>query len=442
MAGLGNKTIPDDVDVLIVGAGFSGTALAAYLYESGRRSVYVANIESAKELRTRTAHTGTAASAALDLPVFGTSDAAHDLVQLSRKYFEDPSRFGVNKNLVQQSNGAILLGHGQTAKDLKNQFGSATSLKKINVSEAQKLCADFSADPTGMVFAKNARSLNLRGFLEDVWERHKNKFWFDLKVTAMRFDEAKGKWCVRLTAQQGYGKSAQIWARQVVNAAGQYLDEVQGMAGLPRLGNQVLRRDYAVMDIGRSLKDFMDWPIMVSEGQNENIDHPIKSLDAYAQDHGLASWHDFYCFPMKSKQWAGKKKKDAGVLYFSWGNEDEALHVSEHQQAMFHARSASALLREVFGGDMGDYRLRKFGWGVRCKVADGHPVIGSMDDAGLGGKQFFVSGGWYGSGVSGGLAGAEILARIMGEEKMPKRYDRISLSPGMLSPLCCVGQAR
>lgn len=266
------------IDFLVIGGGIAGTSVGARLSALGH--VVVLERESAL------AYHASGRSAAMFEESYGLPSTIA-LNEASRDY-----QFNAHGG-VTSPRGMMLIG---TADNMADFEADVVSMKMDEISRAEALA---------MLPILNT-SVTRVGYHADAWDIDTDKLVHDFA----RVVRANGG-AVRPSAEvSAVTRTAQGWdvtvgeyvlnARNVVNAAGAWVDEIAAMAGIAPIGITPLRRSMARIPAPRG-HDVSGWPMMFGPGETwyakpdagalivspaEEV--PMPPMDAWADDMVLA----------------------------------------------------------------------------------------------------------------------------------------------------------
>ncbi len=286
------------IDFLVIGGGIAGLSTAARLSAHGE--VVVLEAEDALGYHT------SGRSAALFEQEYGP-DSVVALSKASAAYFED------NNYLTPR--GLMLVG----AKDQQDQFEKDVTdlgVQPIDLEEALQRIPILNLASVGFTALSNsARDVDTDRVLQDFARRIRaggGKVLTRQKVTRIR---KSGHWTIE--AQDTFE------ARQIVNAAGAWVDEIALMAGIEPIGISPRRRSMARIPAPGG-HDVRNWPMMLGVGESWYAKpdagkllvspaeaDPTTPHDAYADDmvlaEGLARYEAMVTEPVTrlESNWAG-----------------------------------------------------------------------------------------------------------------------------------------
>ena len=288
------------IDFLIIGGGIAGVSAAARLSELG--SVTLLEAEDAL------AYHASGRSAALFEQNYGKPSTV-ELNKASRAYHEEAG--------VLSPRGLLLVGTAETADHFAADQAKM-ELSAITMAEALDLVPildpavvdraaydpdawDIDTDKLVQGFAKAARASGGQ---------------IVTKAPVMAIAPSDGGWIVSAGGQD-------YVARQIVNAAGAWVDQIAQMAGVAPLGVTPLRRSMARISAPDG-HDVSRWPMMFGPGEDWYAkpdagalivspaeEDPVTPHDAYADDmvlaEGLARYEAHVTAPVTRmlSNWAG-----------------------------------------------------------------------------------------------------------------------------------------
>nr|BFD39554.1 FAD-dependent catabolic D-arginine dehydrogenase DauA [Pseudomonas sp. FFPRI_1] len=370
-------------DFVIIGAGIAGASLAYRL--AGQASVLVLERES------QPGYHSTGRSAAMFMEAYGTPQI-QALTRASRTFYQRPPQ-GFCEHPLMEPRGCLYVASEEQLDQLQQTYDEtrarSANVRLITAEQARALVPCLRPDAVaGAMLETAAQDLDVhalhQGFLRAM-RRAGGQLECDTHIVeASREDR---HWNLTLSD----GRSLQ--ARNLVNAAGAWVDEVAQLCGVAPIGLQPCRRSAFTFD-GPPDEDFSRWPAVI--GIDES----------------------FYFKP------------DAGQLLGSPANADpvppqdvmpEELDIAT---GIYHIENVTSL----------SIRRPRHSWaGLRSFVADGDLVVGWDDSC----EGFFwlAAQGGYGiqsaAGVSQ-LACALLLGHPVPEELLSQGVDAQALAPARL----------
>ncbi|MBI3523739.1 MAG: FAD-binding oxidoreductase [Betaproteobacteria bacterium] len=248
--------VADVADVVIVGAGMAGAALA-YELSATRRVVLI-------EREAQPGYHATGRSAALYSAIYGNA-AVRALTRASRDFLDHPPP-GFAEQLLLTPRGALLFGGAQQQAQLDDFYAEVAPLdphiRRLDGDEVRRQLPFLKANvAAGGVFNVGAMDMDVhalhQGYLRGA-RANGARLLCDTGVTAIAFEH--GVW--RLTTRQG-----EITAACLVNAAGAWADELARLAGLPPIGITPLRRTALVVETDQTMEHF-DWPMAIDADES------------------------------------------------------------------------------------------------------------------------------------------------------------------------------
>lgn len=290
-----------DSDFLIIGGGIAGVSAAARLSELGSVTLV--------EGETLLAHHASGRSAALYEPRYG----APAVVELSLAS-GDHLRGLAN---VLSPRGLMIV--AKSGED--DVFAAETAdmkLDEISVDQARAMVPILNPDiVTRAAVADHAWDIDTDLLLQDFARTARNngaKILTNARVTAI--SRIAGGWSVTAGSET-------LTARQIINAAGAWVDQIAVMAGIRPLGFVPNRRSMARIPAPDGL-DISRWPMMFGAGEtwyakpdagalivSPAEEHPTEPHDAWADDmvlaEGLARYEEMVTEPVTRilSNWAG-----------------------------------------------------------------------------------------------------------------------------------------
>ncbi len=350
-------------DVIILGAGMAGSALAAEL--GSRNSVLLLEAED------QPGRHSTGRSAAMFLETYGNAPI-RALTRASRAFYNHPPAGFADVPLL-SPRGCLFVADGGQLELLDAILAEPDmrrTSRRLDIAEALRRVPIL--DPGWLAGAV----LDESGFDIDVAALHQAYLRMAKRagvrlvtgVGATLLERCDGLWQVRSAA-------GDFAAPVVVNAAGAWADQVAVQAGVRPIGLQPLRRT-AMMLPAPPGHDIRDWPLVI--GGDE----------------------DFYFKP------------DAGQLLLSPANEDPMPPCDVAPEELDIAIAVDRFERAT---TVHVQRVGRRWAGLRSFVADRTPVVG-FDDAAAG---FFWLAGQGGYGIQTAPAMARVAAALIRGEALP-----------------------
>jgi D-arginine dehydrogenase len=354
-----------DFDIAIIGAGIVGAAVAHFT--APRLRVLLLEAEATPGYHT------TGRSAALYAPAYGPPQV-RALTRASRAFFDAPPAGFASVPLLKPRPSMFVGGESDREALLAmhaHLLAEGIAVELLDGEQAQRrvpvlrpeACTLALVDPGSSDIDVDAL---LQGFLRGA-RAAGAQLARDARISTLQADAAG--W--QLTAADG----RQWRARQVVNAAGAWADEVGALAGVPRIGLEPRRRTAFVFEPPAGVA-IADWPAVVAADE---------------------SWY---------------LKPEAGLLLGSPANADPVhphdVVAEEFDVALGIHRIESATTLQI-------RRPRRTWAGLRCFVADGEPVCGP-DPAAPG---FFWAAALGGYGIQSSPAFGQLCAALLCSEAPP-----------------------
>lgn len=287
-------------DFLIIGGGIAGLSAGAELAALGDVMVV--------EAEAQTGYHASGRSAALYEADYG-APATIALARASQEALAAMGALGPR--------GLLLVGQAHE-RALFEKDCDAMRMQRISPGEALQMVPIL--DPEKLALAAHAEAaqdidtdLVLQSYARRLREQG-GQIRTGSQVTAIRPDG--GGWAVMIGEEV-------LHARQIVNAAGAWADQVAQMAGLPGVGLQPLRRSIALLPAPGG-HDIRAWPMMVNPGEtwyakpaagkwlvSPADEDPAAPHDAWADDmviaEGLARYEEMVTEPVRRVEvtWAG-----------------------------------------------------------------------------------------------------------------------------------------
>ena len=290
-----------DADFLIIGGGIAGVSAAARLSELG--SVILLEAEDTL------AHHASGRSAALYEPRYGAPAVVGLSLASEADFRAMPGVLGPR--------GLMVIAKA-CAKDAFDADVKAMAFARVSVAEARAMVPILNPDVVAhAAFADHAEDIDtdmlVQGFARQA-KGHGARVLTKAQVTALSRDGA-GWWVS--------SRAGDFTARIVVNAAGAWVDQVAGMAGVQPLGFTPYRRSMARIPAPGG-HDVSRWPMLFGPGEDWYAkpdagalivspaeEHLMEPHDAWADDmvlaEGLARYEEMVTEPVTRllASWAG-----------------------------------------------------------------------------------------------------------------------------------------
>ncbi|VVO49088.1 NAD(P)/FAD-dependent oxidoreductase [Pseudomonas fluorescens] len=367
-------------DFAIIGGGIAGASLAYRL--AGQASVVVLERES------QPGYHATGRSAAMFMESYGTPQI-QALTRASRDFYEQPPTGFTEHALLKPRGCLYVAGEGQQSL-LQQTFDAgqaqAGNVSLIDTEQALALVPCLRPEAiVGAMLETDARDLDVhalhQGFLRAM--RHAGGV---LQCDAQLSVATRESRHWHLTLADG----RQLRARNLVNAAGAWADQVAQQCGVQPIGLQPCRRSAFTFD-GPEGMDFSRWPAVI--GIDES----------------------FYFKP------------DAGQLLGSPANADpvppqdvmpEELDIAT---GIYHIEAATSLT----------IRRPRHSWaGLRSFVADGDLVVGWDDHC----EGFFWLAAQGGYGIQSAAGVSQLACAQLLDQPLPETLRRQGVEPQRLAP--------
>jgi D-arginine dehydrogenase len=248
--------LPENADVIVIGAGIAGAAAAAHL-AADRRVVLL-------ERESQPGYHSTGRSAALFTETYGNR-AIRILTSASRAFYEAWADGFANHPILTPRGALMFAMLGQEAA-LTAAWAELSAddprVRRLDAAEARALVPVLRADSViGAVHEPDSMDIDVhelhQGYLRRFRQRG-GRLVIDAEVTALAL--ADGGWTAATPA-------GDFTAPVVVNAAGAWADVVAGLAGLPPIGLAPKRR--TVLTIAPPAgADTSHWPMTLDIEEN------------------------------------------------------------------------------------------------------------------------------------------------------------------------------
>ena len=275
----------NNFDYIVIGAGIAGASVAAHLAENA--SVVILEMEERPGYHT------TGRSAAAYEPNYGPKPILA-FARASGAFFNAPPTGFADAPLLTKRISLMLEPDSQI--EFAAKFRSdATSVEEISASEIKKLWLVFRDGYASRGFLDHSTGdldvdLLHRGYLK-LFKARSGKIF--LNCPAQKISRQSNHWLVRTS--QG-----EFTAKNIVNAAGAWGDEIAKLSGVNPVGLVPKRRSIGVVPI-EGYPDFMSWPFVVDAAETwyckpqsgkmivSSADAtPVDPHDAYADDMAIA----------------------------------------------------------------------------------------------------------------------------------------------------------
>lgn len=370
----------DTFDVAIIGAGMVGASIAYHL--AGKRRVVLLEAESAPGYHS------TGRSAAMYVPAYGPA-AIRALTRASGAFFNAPPEGLVSGTLLRER-GALFVANPDQYHELRHFYEEQrTHAPELEWLESPEACERIpvlrNERVSAAVYDPRAFDIDvdlmLQGFLRGAREQGA-ALRKDAQVSALTCHE--DGWQVECESGQ------KILARQVVNAAGAWVDDVAALAGLSGIGIEPRRRSAFLFEPPAEYV-IDNWPLIIAHDE---------------------SWYI---------------KPDAGLLLGSPANADL---VPPHDVVAEDMDIALAAYRIEENTSLEIQRPRSTWAGLRCFVSDGEPVLGFDAQA----PGFFWAAALGGYGIQSAPAVGRLSAAMLCHEDTPPEMLDQGLEVDAVSP--------
>lgn len=370
----------DCFDFAIIGGGIAGASLAYRL--AGEARVVVLERES------QPGYHATGRSAAMFMEAYGTSQI-QALTRASRAFYEQPPAGFTEHALLEPRGCLYVASHEQQAllhKTFDSHQASAANVSLIDREQALALVPCLRPEViAGAMLETEARDLDVhalhQGFLRAM-RRAGGVLQCDAQLSSAT---RQGRhWLLTLA------DGRQLRARNLVNAAGAWADEVAQQCGVAPIGLQPCRRTAFTFDGPEGL-DFANWPAVISIDES------------------------FYFKP------------DAGQLLGSPANADpvppqdvmpEELDIAT---GIYHIEAATSL----------SIRRPRHSWaGLRSFVPDGDLVVGWDERC----DGFFWLAAQGGYGIQSAAGVSQLACALLLDQPLPQALQRQGVEPQRLAP--------
>lgn len=370
----------DCFDFAIIGGGIAGASLAYRL--AGEARVVVLERES------QPGYHATGRSAAMFMEAYGTSQI-QALTRASRAFYEQPPAGFTEHALLEPRGCLYVASHEQQAllhKTFDSHQACAANVSLIDREQALALVPCLRPEViAGAMLETEARDLDVhalhQGFLRAM-RRAGGVLQCDAQLSSAT---RQGRhWLLTLA------DGRQLRARNLVNAAGAWADEVAQQCGVAPIGLQPCRRTAFTFDGPEGL-DFANWPAVISIDES------------------------FYFKP------------DAGQLLGSPANADpvppqdvmpEELDIAT---GIYHIEAATSL----------SIRRPRHSWaGLRSFVPDGDLVVGWDERC----DGFFWLAAQGGYGIQSAAGVSQLACALLLDQPLPQALQRQGVEPQRLAP--------
>ncbi|NEY90788.1 NAD(P)/FAD-dependent oxidoreductase [Tabrizicola oligotrophica] len=287
-------------DFLIIGGGIAGISAAARMSHLGRVTVL--------EAEAHLAHHASGRSAALYEPHYGLKPVV-ELSLASGEFFRAQDN-------VLSPRGLMILARAHETAQLRDE-AAAMALDDLPMDEARAMVPILNDSITQAAYGNHAWDIDTDLLVQNFAREARGnggQIVTNARVTAIR--KTTSGWAVTTPAGEFEG-------RVLVNAAGAWVDQVAGLAGIAPLGFQPYRRSMARIPAPGG-HDVSHWPMMFGVGElwyakpdagalivSPAEEDPAEPHDAWADDmvlaEGLARYEEFVTEPVTRliSNWAG-----------------------------------------------------------------------------------------------------------------------------------------
>ena len=373
-----------EFDTIIIGAGIAGMSAAYEL--SKKQKVLVL------EQETHLGYHSTGRSAAVYAASYKSSDSAIQiLTHASWPMFKNPPA-GFTENQLYRDRGLLYIADRSQLNELASFYDDLRSANaevewvgKNFISEKFPLLRDQYTD--NAVYDQNVYDIDVNELSEGC-RRALRQSGGGIK-SAFRVTEL-----VKKSDQWVVSNGEETFqARNLVNAAGAWCDEIAELAHVSTIGIQPMRRSAVLINVDANdkIEDFAGWPMTVEFKES------------------------FYFKP------------DAGKLLVSPANEDLSVPCDVQPEELDVAYAADFAEKVLH---LTVKRIDHSWAGLRSFVPDRGPVIGFDPEA----EGFFWLAGQGGTGVQTAPAAARLAASLILGEGVPHDLQDLGLSADMVSP--------
>ena len=374
--------LDDDFDVLIIGGGIAGAALASRIAAVRRVGVL--------EMEEQPGYHSTGRSAAVYVEGYG-NPVIRSLTRASREFFFSPPSQFTEERLVAPRQ-VLIFGRTDRREAFEaflDQHLPSPHLELVDAQTAVALCPVLRSDGLlGAVVDNGAADVEVhtlhQAYLRQ-FNRRGGRVLLQSRVEAITY-AADGRWV--LTTPQGSCR-----AKVIVNAAGAWADEVARMAGARPVGIEPRRRTAALIEPPEGVSA-ESWPMIVDADET------------------------FYMKP------------DAGLLLISPA--DETLSTPADAQPEDLDIAIAADRAETFT-TLKVNRIKGKWAGLRTFVSDRSPVVG-FDDASPG---FFWMAALGGYGIQTAPALSALAAKLLLETLTARDLGTFDFNLADISPARC-----
>ncbi|MGI3169862.1 NAD(P)/FAD-dependent oxidoreductase [Pseudooceanicola sp. C21-150M6] len=368
----------DDFQIAIIGGGIAGFSAAAELSEFERVIVL--------ERESQPAYHSTGRSAAILAQTYG-NDVVRALTRASDDFLNSPPDGFAERPLL-TCRGLVRIARADQADALREMFETLENtgyLRWIDGDEIERRVPLIRPGYAAAGFLNSdARDIDVHAMMQGYARRIRangGEILTKTDVTAMQF--YAGEWRIEAGAQV-------IHARQVVNAAGSWADDLARLAGITPIGLTPLRRSAVTFDPPPDV-DITNMPMVVDADEA------------------------FYLKP------------EAGKLLASPANETPSLPTDSQPDEM---EVAHAVDRVTTAFQLDVRRIVAKWAGLRTFLPDRTPICGYDADA----PGFFWLAGQGGFGIQTAPALARLTAHLMADAPMHPLLQSSGLDISALSP--------
>ena len=241
--------MPENADVIVIGAGIAGAAAVAHLARE-RRVVLL-------ERENQPGYHSTGRSAALFTETYGNR-AIRILTKASRAFYEARAG-GLSEHPILTARGALMFAAPEHKALLDETWAELSQqdsrIRLLDAAAARELVPVLRPDAAmGAILEPDAMDIDVHALHQAylrLGRRHGARLVTDAEVSALSY--RTGSWTVATSA-------GEFAAPIVVNAAGAWADTVAGLAGLPPIG-LVPKRRTALTIAAPAGMDSAHWPM-------------------------------------------------------------------------------------------------------------------------------------------------------------------------------------
>jgi D-arginine dehydrogenase len=237
-------------DIVVIGAGMAGAAVAAHLSEHARVRLL--------EMEAQPGYHSTGRSAAVFYEAYG-NEQVRALTRASRSFLYSPPAEFCAAQLVKPRGILLVARHGQESalRRLLDSAAATDDLRETTALEATRLHPLLRAQGlSGGLYTERCADIEVnelhRGYLR-LFQSRGGTLSKQCEVTGL--EQVSNGWQINTSREV-------LRADIVINAAGAWADEIAQLAGLDRIGLQPLKRTACLIPVPTGVQSD-GWPMLV-----------------------------------------------------------------------------------------------------------------------------------------------------------------------------------